>query len=66
MEGFGVFTCSTWFVRSVKDILSNLCQLMAVLEKGKSKVADIPDADTNVDLDLSEGLSNNARNMTFI
>ena len=62
-EGFGAFTCSTWFVRRVKDILSNLCRLTAVLEKGKGKVADIPDTDANVDLDSSEGLSNNTRNM---
>ena len=45
--------------------LSNLCQLTAVLEKGKGKVADIPDTDANVDSDSAEGLSNNTRNMTL-
>ena len=46
-----------------KGYLSNLCQLTAVLEKGKGKVADVPDTDANADSDLSEGLSNNVRNM---
>ena len=35
------------------------------MEKGKSKVADIPDTDANTDSDSSEGLSNNARNITL-
>ena len=39
--------------------------MTAVLEKGKGKVADVPDADANADSDSSEGLSNNARNMTL-
>ena len=63
--GFGAFMCGAWFVGRVKDILSNLCRLTAVSEKGKGKAADVPDADANADSDSSEGLSNNARNMTL-
>ena len=60
---FGVFMCGTWFVGRVKDILSHLYWLATVLEKGKGKMAEVPDTDANADLDLSEGLSNNVRNM---
>ena len=63
--GFGAFTCSTWFVRRVKDILSHLYWLATVLEKGKGKMAEVPDTNANVDLDSSEGSSNNVRNMTL-
>ena len=51
--------------RGGEGYLSNLCRLTAVLEKGKGKVADVPDADANADSDSSEGLSNNTRNMTL-
>ena len=63
--GFGAFTCGTWFVGRVKDILSHLYWLATVLEKGKGKMAEVPDTDANADSDSSEGSSNNARNMTL-
>ena len=43
--GFGAFTCGTWFIGRVKDILSHLYWLATVLEKGKGKMAEVPDTD---------------------